>query len=190
MQPVRWRFAPSSSSARMEGIQRCAALPALRSAIWDRQSMCCGCGSHENRVIRKRSWRFNRGRILATAGRGDYWQCGLVIAKGASEELRRKGIDAFRGDIAEIAPFLTSRLGELKDWNDVRLLTVRIDRLRQWYRTGLLCIGDAAHAMSPVGGVAINLAIQDAVAAANILVGPLLTGRISRSSSRRRLKST
>jgi 2-polyprenyl-6-methoxyphenol hydroxylase-like FAD-dependent oxidoreductase len=125
--------------------------------------------------------RFNRGRILATADRGDYWQCGLVIAKGASEELRRKGIDALRGNIAEIAPFLTSRLEELKDWNDVRLLTVRIDRLRRWYRTGLLCIGDAAHAMSPVGGVGINLAIQDAVAAANILVGPLLAGRINNS---------
>jgi 2-polyprenyl-6-methoxyphenol hydroxylase-like FAD-dependent oxidoreductase len=98
--------------------------------------------------------------------------------QGASEELRRKGIDALRGNIGEIAPFSTNRLGELKDWNDVQLLTVRIDRLGKWYRPGLLCISDAAHAMSPVGGVGINLAIQDAVAAANILVAPLLAGRM------------
>jgi 2-polyprenyl-6-methoxyphenol hydroxylase-like FAD-dependent oxidoreductase len=123
--------------------------------------------------------RFNHGRILATADRGDYWQCGFVITKGASEELQRNGIDALRGEIAEIAPFLRSRLGELKDWNDVRLLTVRIDRLRRWYRAGLLCIGDAAHAMSPIGGVGINLAIQDAVATANLLVGPLRAGCIA-----------
>jgi 2-polyprenyl-6-methoxyphenol hydroxylase-like FAD-dependent oxidoreductase len=125
--------------------------------------------------------RFNRGRILATADRGDYWQCGFVIAKGTSEELQRKDIEVLRGEIAEIAPFLKSRLGELKDWNDVRLLTVRIDRLRRWYRAGLLCIGDAAHAMSPIGGVGINLAIQDAVAAANMLVGPLLAGCVAES---------
>src|SRR5262249_21215152 len=117
---------------------------------------------------------FNSGRILATADRGDYWQCGFVITKGASEELQRKGMGALRAEIAEVAPFLRSRLAELEDWNDVRLLTVRIDRLRRWYRTGLLCIGDSAHAMSPIGGVGINLAVQDAVAAANILAAPLL----------------
>jgi 2-polyprenyl-6-methoxyphenol hydroxylase-like FAD-dependent oxidoreductase len=123
--------------------------------------------------------RFNRGKILATADRGDYWQCGFVIAKGASEELRCKGIESLRTDIAEIAPFLGDRLEELRDWKDIRLLTVRIDRLRQWYRPGLLCIGDAAHAMSPIGGVGINLAIQDAVAAANTLVGPLRNGCVA-----------
>jgi 2-polyprenyl-6-methoxyphenol hydroxylase-like FAD-dependent oxidoreductase len=123
--------------------------------------------------------RFNRGRILATFDRGDYWQCGFVIAKGASEQLQRKGVVALRGEIAEIAPFLRSRLEELQDWNDIRLLTVRIDRLQRWYRTGLLCIGDAAHAMSPIGGVGINLAIQDAVSAANILAGPLRAGCIA-----------
>jgi 2-polyprenyl-6-methoxyphenol hydroxylase-like FAD-dependent oxidoreductase len=122
--------------------------------------------------------RFNRGKILATADRGDFWQCGFVIAKGASEELRRKGIESLRADIAQIAPFLSNRLEELRDWNDIRLLTVRIDRLRQWYRRGLLCIGDAAHAMSPIGGIGINLAIQDAVAAANTLAGPLLNGSV------------
>ena len=123
--------------------------------------------------------RFNRGRILATADRGDYWQCGFVIAKGASEDLRAKGIESFRDEITKIAPFLNGRLEELRDWNDIRLLTVRIDQLRQWYRPGLLCIGDAAHAMSPIGGVGINLAIQDAYAAANILAGPLRGGGLT-----------
>ncbi len=108
--------------------------------------------------------------------RGDYWQCGFVIAKGGIDEIRRKGIEAFRAEIVEIAPFLGDRVAELKDWNDVKLLTVAVDRLLTWYKPGLLCIGDAAHAMSPIGGVGINLAIQDAVATANILAGPLRQG--------------
>jgi len=121
----------------------------------------------------------NRGKALVLLDRGSYWQCGLSILKGASEEIRIKGIEEFRASIVEIASFLRDRVGELRDWNDVKLLTVRVDRLRQWYRPGLLCIGDAAHAMSPVGGVGINLAIQDAVAAANILAGPLREGAVS-----------
>lgn len=123
--------------------------------------------------------RFDRGRILVMLNRDENWQCGFIIRKGGVDELRKRGIESFREQIAEIAPFIRDRLSELRDWDDIKLLTVRVDRLRQWHRPGLLCIGDAAHAMSPVGGVGINLAIQDAVAAANILVEPLRNGRLS-----------
>ena len=108
--------------------------------------------------------------------RVDYWQCAYVIPKGGYDELRRRGLDAFRAEIVGVVPFLADRIAELAAWDQVKLLTVRIDRLRQWHRPGLLCIGDAAHAMSPIGGVGINLAIQDAVAAANLLHGPLQHG--------------
>ncbi len=120
--------------------------------------------------------RFRDGKILVTLDRGDYWQCAYVIAKGEFDAIRQRGMGAFREDIASVAPFLRERLDELKDWNDIKLLTVMVDHLRRWYRPGLLCIGDSAHAMSPIGGVGINLAIQDAVAAANILARPLLAG--------------
>ena len=113
------------------------------------------------------------GRFLVTLNRGDYWQCGYVIPKGAADEIRNEGLPAFREDIAKVAPFLRDRVAELQNWDPIKLLTVRVDRLRRWSRPGLLCIGDSAHAMSPVGGVGINLASQDAVAAANILAGPL-----------------
>jgi 2-polyprenyl-6-methoxyphenol hydroxylase-like FAD-dependent oxidoreductase len=119
------------------------------------------------------------GRMLVTINRGDYWQCARVIPKGAFDEIRRRGLPAFRDDLGEIAPFLRGRTSELHDWNDIKLLTVLVDRLREWSRPGLLCIGDSAHAMSPVGGVGINLAIQDAVAAANILSEPLLRGGVA-----------
>ena len=118
--------------------------------------------------------RFHAGKILVTLDRGDYWQCAYVIAKGAFDEIKQKGLPAFREDLETIAPFLRGRTAELRDWNDIKLLSVSVDRLRQWSRTGLLCIGDSAHAMSPIGGVGINLAIQDAVAAANALAQPLL----------------
>jgi 2-polyprenyl-6-methoxyphenol hydroxylase-like FAD-dependent oxidoreductase len=120
--------------------------------------------------------RFNRGQIFIMLNRGDYWQCGYVIPKGVFAEIQQAGLEAFRERIADIAPFLRDRVGELHDWDAIKLLTVSVDRLKQWYRPGLLCIGDAAHAMSPVGGVGINLAIQDAVAAANILTAPLQHG--------------
>jgi 2-polyprenyl-6-methoxyphenol hydroxylase-like FAD-dependent oxidoreductase len=123
--------------------------------------------------------RFDAGRIFVLINRGDYWQCGCVIPKDAAEEVRQAGLQAFRESIARLLPFAADRAGEIKDWEQVKLLTVRVDRLRQWYRPGVLCIGDAAHAMSPVGGVGINLAIQDAVAAANILARPLREGRLS-----------
>jgi 2-polyprenyl-6-methoxyphenol hydroxylase-like FAD-dependent oxidoreductase len=113
------------------------------------------------------------GQIFIMLDREDYWQCGFVIPKGAADEIRERGIERFREDVAKLAPFLGERVDELRDWKDVSLLTVKVDRLRQWWRPGLLCIGDAAHAMSPVGGVGINLAIQDAVAAANILAAKL-----------------
>jgi 2-polyprenyl-6-methoxyphenol hydroxylase-like FAD-dependent oxidoreductase len=127
---------------------------------------------------------FDAGRILVLIYRGDYWQCGYVIAKGAAEEVRRNGPPALRAGIAKLLPFLADRVAELTDWERIKLLTVRVDRLRQWYRPGLLCIGDAAHAMSPVAGVGINLAIQDAVAAANMLAPPLRAGRLSTSHLR------
>jgi 2-polyprenyl-6-methoxyphenol hydroxylase-like FAD-dependent oxidoreductase len=123
--------------------------------------------------------RFDRGRILVMIDRGDYWQCGFVIPKGAFEDIRRRGLESFRAEIAAIAPFVQDRVGELRDWDEVKLLTVVVDRLRRWYRPGLLCIGDAAHAMSPVGGVGINLAVQDAVAAANLLADKLREGRVT-----------
>jgi 2-polyprenyl-6-methoxyphenol hydroxylase-like FAD-dependent oxidoreductase len=111
--------------------------------------------------------------------RGGYWQCGYVIAKGTFAALRAEGLDAFRGRIASLAPSVRAYVGALKDWSAVSLLTVRVDRLRRWCRPGLLCIGDAAHAMSPIGGVGINLAIQDAVAAANLLAAPLRERRLT-----------
>ena len=123
--------------------------------------------------------RFEGGRILIMINRGEHWQCGFVIPKGSLEQLRHKGLDAFRGEVGKLVPLAGDRVSELHDWDDVKLLTVAVDRLRQWYRPGLLCIGDAAHAMSPVGGVGINLAIQDAVAAANRLAAPLREGRLT-----------
>ncbi|MEZ0171067.1 FAD-dependent oxidoreductase [Microvirga sp. TS319] len=113
------------------------------------------------------------GRMLVMLDRGDYWQCAYLIPKGTFETVRQDGIDAFRRNLASLAPFLGARTEEIRGWDDIRLLTVTVDRLTQWSRPGLLCIGDAAHAMSPIGGVGINLAIQDAVATANLL-GPSL----------------
>jgi 2-polyprenyl-6-methoxyphenol hydroxylase-like FAD-dependent oxidoreductase len=116
------------------------------------------------------------GHILVMLDRDEYWQCGYVIPKGGFDEIRQRGLPAFQETLASIVPFMRDRVGELRDWADIRLLTVLVDRLRRWHRPGLLCIGDAAHAMSPIGGVGINLAIQDAVAAANLLSGPLARG--------------
>ena len=116
------------------------------------------------------------GKIFVMLNREDYWQCAYVIPKGTADEIRQRGLASFREEIVKLSPFLRDRVEELGDWNQVSLLTVIVDRLCNWSLPGLLCIGDAAHAMSPLGGVGINLAIQDAVAAANILGSRLLQG--------------
>jgi 2-polyprenyl-6-methoxyphenol hydroxylase-like FAD-dependent oxidoreductase len=128
--------------------------------------------------------RIDRGHFVVLIYRGDYWQCGLVIPKGEGEAIRARGLEAFRRQLAEAAPLLRDRADELRSWDDVKLLTVEIDRLERWYRPGLLCIGDAAHAMSPVGGVGINLAIQDAVATANALTQTVWTDQLPESRLR------
>jgi 2-polyprenyl-6-methoxyphenol hydroxylase-like FAD-dependent oxidoreductase len=119
------------------------------------------------------------GRMMVMLNRGDHWQCAYVIPKGGIDRVKDEGLPAFRNAVVKMSPFLRDRAGEIKGWDDVKLLTVAVDRLRQWHKPGLLCIGDAAHAMSPIGGVGINLAVQDAVAAANILAGPLRDHRLS-----------
>jgi 2-polyprenyl-6-methoxyphenol hydroxylase-like FAD-dependent oxidoreductase len=136
----------------------------------------------------------NRGKAVVLLDRGQYWQCGLMIPKGTALEMQAKGIEELRASIVANAPFLHNRVAEVGGWNDVKLLKVKVDRLRRWYRPGFVCIGDAAHAMSPVGGVGINIAIQDAVAAGNILAGPLgkgtlRTGHLARIQRRRRFPS-
>ncbi len=130
--------------------------------------------------------RFDAGAIFVLINRREYWQCGYVIAKDAADEVRRAGLPAFRDTIARVLPWAAGRAAEIADWEQVKLLTVQIDRLKRWWRPGLLCIGDAAHAMSPVGGVGINVAIQDAVAAANILAeGDFSDDRLKKVQRRR-----
>jgi len=123
--------------------------------------------------------RFDPGRMVVLLDRGDYWQCAFLIPKGSIEETKRAGLPAFRQTVARVVPPFADRVDELKDWEQVKLLTVAVNRLERWYRPGLLCIGDAAHAMSPVGGVGVNLAVQDAVAAANLLWQPLKAGTVN-----------
>jgi 2-polyprenyl-6-methoxyphenol hydroxylase-like FAD-dependent oxidoreductase len=127
----------------------------------------------------------SRGHVLVMLDRGDYWQCAFVIAKGGFGRIQEQPIESLQKQIKNVVPFLAERVHEIKSWDDVRLLSVRIDRLRRWYKPGLLCIGDAAHAMSPVGGVGINLAIQDAVATANLLTEPLRRGVPTEAELRR-----
>jgi 2-polyprenyl-6-methoxyphenol hydroxylase-like FAD-dependent oxidoreductase len=120
--------------------------------------------------------RVEAGKMMVTFDRGDYWQCAYVIAKGQHDAVKARGLDAFRDDVISMAPILKSGISDVKTWDDVKLLTVAINRLKRWTRAGLLCIGDAAHAMSPVGGVGVNLAVQDAVATANLLAAKLASG--------------
>ena len=119
------------------------------------------------------------GRMMVMLDRGDYWQCAYVIPKGGIDRIKAQGLDAFRQRVVAMTPDFADRIGELKSFDDIKLLTVTVDRLRQWWRPGLICIGDAAHAMSPIGGVGVNLAVQDAVAAANQLAAPLKARTIS-----------
>jgi 2-polyprenyl-6-methoxyphenol hydroxylase-like FAD-dependent oxidoreductase len=125
--------------------------------------------------------RFDVGRGSVLIDRGVYWQCGLIIAKGGFEALKAAGLEPFRDVVARLSDFDRGRMAEVADWDQVKLLSVRVDRLPRWHRPGLLCIGDAAHAMSPIGGVGINLAVQDAVAAANLLAEPLRGGAVEDS---------
>src|ERR1700744_2017696 len=120
--------------------------------------------------------RLEPGRMMVTFDRGDYWQCAFVIAKGQYDAVKARGLENFRGDIVAMVPALQHGIADVKTWDDVKLLTVAINRLKRWTRPGLLCIGDAAHAMSPVGGVGVNLAVQDAVATANLLAAKLING--------------
>jgi 2-polyprenyl-6-methoxyphenol hydroxylase-like FAD-dependent oxidoreductase len=159
------------ADGRHSTVRDCAELPgrdlgAPMDVLWMRVSSKPSDGD-------RLGGRFDRGRIFIMIYRGDYWQCGFVIPKGQHAAVMARGIEAFRGDIVAVAPALEDRVHELRSWDDVKLLTVKVDRLRKWWLPGLLCIGDAAHAMSPVGGVGVNLAIQDAVATANILAAKL-----------------
>ena len=125
--------------------------------------------------------RFDAGQIFITLNRGDYWQCAYVVPKGGFDAKRAAGLAAFRTELAKVAPFEAKRVNELQDWDQIKVLSVQVNRLETWWRSGLLCIGDAAHAMSPVGGVGVNLAVQDAVATANHLARPLRDGTLSTS---------
>ena len=120
--------------------------------------------------------RVDPGKMMVTFDRGDYWQCAYIIAKGQYDAVKARGLPALLDDVVRMAPILKTGIAEVKSWDDVKLLTVAINRLKRWTRPGLLCIGDAAHAMSPVGGVGVNLAVQDAVATANILAAKLMEG--------------
>ncbi|MGQ0559280.1 MAG: FAD-dependent oxidoreductase [Sphingosinicella sp.] len=157
------------SNLREQAGLRVRSLGAPMDVFWFRVPKQRGADNETTGVL-------DAGRILALLDRGDYWQCAYLFAKGQAVKVRAAGLDAFRDEVTRIAPMLADGIGAVADWDEVKLLTVRLDRLDRWHRPGLLVIGDAAHAMSPVGGVGINVAIQDAVAAANVLAGPMARG--------------
>jgi 2-polyprenyl-6-methoxyphenol hydroxylase-like FAD-dependent oxidoreductase len=127
----------------------------------------------------KTTFFFEAGHVVILLDRGDYWQIAYIIPKGGFDAMKAEGMNAFFAQLTRIAPFLADRTLELKSWDDIKLLSVQVDRLQRWHKPGLLLIGDAAHAMSPIGGVGVNLAVQDGVAAANILAKPLLAGDLT-----------
>ncbi|MDX8037552.1 FAD-dependent oxidoreductase [Lentzea sp. BCCO 10_0856] len=149
---------------------------------------------NESDPVKGGAGRFSAGSALVLIPRGEYFQCAFLIRKGTDEKVRAEGVEKFRERVVTLVPWLADRVGNLTDLDEVKLLDVKLDRLRQWHVDGLLCIGDAAHAMSPVGGVGINLAVQDAVAAATLLAKPLREGTVSRAAlakvRRRRLFPT
>ena len=166
-----------AADGRRSMLRAAAGLPARRygapmDVVWFRLSQ-------RDTDAERTAGRLSRGRLLIRIDRGDYWQTAYVIPKGGYERLRSRGLAAFQADLARLEPFLSDRVGELRSWDDVSVLDVQVDRLRRWHRPGFLCIGDAAHAMSPIGGVGINLAVQDAVAAANLLTDPLWSGTLT-----------
>lgn len=142
---------------------------------------------HPDDVTRQLGW-VRTGHMVILLDRGDYWQCAYLIAKGSFEQLKADGIGALQRELAETVPMLRDRVAELDDWSKIAMLDVRVDRLRRWHRYGLLCIGDAAHAMSPIGGIGINLAIQDAVATANVLAPVLRSGNAPGDDQLRRIQ--
>ena len=177
---------------RRPPFDRARAPPACRSRTSARRSTCSGSASAATRpTIDSSLARIAPGHFVVTIDRGDYWQCAFVIPKGGAEALQRSGIEAFRaaGGRRPRRCWRAHIDATSRSWDDVKLLTVAVDRLTQWSKPGLLCIGDAAHAMSPIGGVGINLAIQDAVAAANLLAGKLRAGTLDRRRPRRRARA-
>lgn len=142
---------------------------------------------HEGDATRQLGW-VRTGHMAILLDRGDYWQCAYLIAKGSFERLKAAGIGALQREIAETVPMLSDRVAGLDDWSKIAMLDVRVDRLERWHRPGLLCVGDSAHAMSPIGGIGINLAIQDAVASANVLAAPLRAGQIPGETHLRRIE--
>ena len=148
-----------------------------RATTMARRWTCCGSGCRTRAADQTETFgHIEAGAMMIMLDRGDYWQCAFVIPKGGIDQVKAEGLEAFRKRVVFMSPFLADRIDELKSFDDIKLLSVTVDRLRQWWRPGLICIGDAAHAMSPIGGVGVNIAVQDAVAAANRLAAPLKAG--------------